>query len=353
MLDRDIEEFIEETIAGKVSTDLATLIKGYKLCAQSEGKSTSYIDLVTACIGLFIRYLDANSLPTNVSLIDAQHIRGFIVHLQSINRFASHPFARPQEGRLSGHTVNTYMRSLRAFWSWLESEEIIADNPFSHVRIPRAPIKVIPTFSDEQYKALLAQVDIASPQGYRNYTIILLLLDTMIRVSELTSCRMEDLNLEGRVLKVWGKGSKERIVPFAKTAQKTLWKYISFHRPEPQMPRQDMLFLTADGRPMTKNRVEAIIKSYGGKAGIDGVRVSPHTFRHTGAVSFLRNGGDLFTLQRIMGHASLEVLRGYVNLSQGDLNIVHSKASPLDNLGLKSPSIGHLKGKRSHRERGS
>ena len=353
MLDRDIEEFIEKTIAEKENTDLASLMKGYKLCAQSEGKSTSYINLVTGCISLFIRYLDANGLPTNVSAINAQHIRGFIIHLQSVNRFADHPFARPQEGGLSGHTINTYMRSLRAFWSWLESEEIIGDNPFSHLRIPRAPIKVIPTFSEEQYKALLAQVDITSPQGYRNYTILLLLLDTMIRVSELTSCRMEDLNLEGRVIKVWGKGSKERVVPFAKTAQKALWKYISFHRPEPQIPRQDMLFLTADGRPMTKNRVEAIIKSYGRKAGMVGVRVSPHTFRHTGAVNFLRNDGDIFSLQRIMGHASLEVLRGYVNLSQCDVNTVHSKASPLDNLGLKAPRIGHSKGKHSHRDRGS
>jgi len=346
MLDRDIEDFIEKTIAEKESTDLASLMKGYKLCAQSEGKSTSYINLITACIGLLTRYLDANSLPTNVSRINAQHIRGFVVHIQSVNRFADHPFARPQEGRLSGHTINTYMRSLRAFWSWLESEEIIGDNPFSHLRIPRAPIKVIPTFSEEQYRALLAQVDIASPQGYRNYTILLLLLDTMIRVSELTSCRMEDLNLEGRVIKVWGKGSKERIVPFAKTAQRSLWKYVSFHR-------QDMLFLTADGRPLTKNRVEAIIKYYGRKAGIVGVRVSPHTFRHTGAVNFLRNDGDIFTLQRIMGHASLEVLRGYINLSQCDVNTVHSKASPLDNLGLKAPSIRHLKGKRSRRDRDS
>ena len=100
-----------------------------------------------------------------------------------------------------------------------------------------------------------------------------------------------------------------------------------------------MLFLTADGRPMTKNRVEAILSIYGKKAGIKGVRVSPHTFRHTGAVAFLRNGGDLFSLQRIMGHSSLEVLRGYVNLSQGDLSRVHETASPLDNLGLPTPRV--------------
>jgi len=161
----------------------------------------------------------------------------------------------------------------------------------------------------------------------------------LMRISELIGSQMKDLNLEGRCLKVWGKGSKERIVPFGRITQKALWRYIKFYRPEPLIPRQDMVFLTTDGRQLTKNRVETILKTYGDRAGLKGVRVSPHTFRHTGAVSFLRNGGDLFSLQRIMGHSSLEVLRGYLNLSQNDLNRVHERASPLDNLGLQMPRV--------------
>ena len=218
-------------------------------------------------------------------------------------------------------------------------------NPFTQLKIPKAPQKIIPTFSEQQVRALLAQVDTISPTGFRDYTIFLLLLDTMLRVSELTGCLMEDLNLEARSLRVWGKGAKQRTVPFGRTAQKALWKYITIYRPEPQSPRQDMLFLTADGRPMTKHRIETILKAYGQKADIKGVRVSPHTFRHTGAVEFLRNDGDLFTLQRIMGHSSLQVLRGYVNLSQGDLARVHEKASPLDNLGLPAPKTQRIRAK--------
>ncbi len=177
--------------------------------------------------------------------------------------------------------------------------------------------------------------------------MMLLMLDTMIRVSELTGCRMEDLDLQGRSLKVWGKGSKERVVPFGSTAQKALWKYTTFHRPEPALPRQDRLLLTFDGRPMTKNRVESILKAYGKKAGIEGVRVSPHTFRYTGAVSFLRNGGDLFSLQRIMGHSSIEVLRGYINLNYDDPNRVHRTASPLDNFGLTPTHFSQRKRRRA------
>jgi integrase/recombinase XerD len=333
----EVEEFIVELPGKKSRTDLGNLIGGYGLCARAEGKSLNYISLVTASVRFFIRYLEENGLPRDASRINARHIRGFVLHLKSANRFSEHPFARPQNTGLTGHTINTYMRSLRAFWSWLLSEGIIDYSPFSNLRIPRAPKKVIPTFSDEQIKALLAAIDPSSPEGFRNHTIVLMLLDTMIRVSELTGCRKEDLNLEGRCLKVTGKGDRERIVPFGRMLQKALWRYITLYRHEPLIPRQDMLFLTADGTPMTKNRIEFILNTYGKRAGISGVRVSPHTFRHTGAVAFLRNGGDLFTLQRIMGHSSLEILRGYVNLNQDDLNRIHEKASPLDNLEIPKP----------------
>jgi len=334
MLNEEVESFLQDVLSKKRRTDLSYLIDGYALCSRSEGKSPNYIYLVTISARLFLRYLEEKGLSTEAAEIDTQLIRRFILHLQGVNRFAEHPFAKPQDSGLSGHTINTYMRSLRAFWCWLEDEGIIDKNPFCQLRIPKPPKKVIPTFSEEQIRALLAQANTSSPTGFRNYTMMLLLLDTMMRVSELTSCQMEALSFEGRCLKIWGKGSKERIVPFGRTVQKALWRYVTFYRPEPQILHQDNVFLTAEGRPMTKNRVEAFLKAYGKKVGIRGVRVSPHTFRHTGAVAFLRNGGDLFTLQRIMGHSSLEVLRGYVNLSLADLSRVQAKASPLDNLRL-------------------
>ena len=133
-----------------------------------------------------------------------------------------------------------------------------------------------------------------------------------------------------------GKGSKERFVPIGATTQKLLWKYIKLYRPEPALPRFDNVFLTKDGRPLTKNRVEAMMKKYGRKAGISGVRCSPHTLRHTACVMWIRNGGDIFSLQRITGHSSLEVLRGYVNLAQGDILAAHQRYSAVDNLDLKA-----------------
>ncbi len=334
MFDKELDDFLKQLLRRERKTEVEQLIEGYKFCARAEGKSNNYICLVASSVEFLRQYLEAKNLSTDVTKISVQAIRGFILHLQSATRFSIHPFARPQAGNLSGCTINTYMRSIRAFWSWLTVEGIIEENPFSQLKIPKAPQKVVPTFSDEQVKDLLAQADKSSTIWFRNYVIMLVLLDTMMRVSELTGCRIEDLNFETRCLKVWGKGSKERIVPFGRTTQKALWRYVTFYRPESCLPRQDMLFLTAAGSPLTKNRVETILKIYGKRPGIKGVRISPHTFRHTGAVAFLRNGGDLFTLQRIMGHSSLEVLRGYVNLSQSDLRRVHESASPLDNLGI-------------------
>ncbi|MFP3880409.1 MAG: tyrosine-type recombinase/integrase [Dehalococcoidia bacterium] len=189
-------------------------------------------------------------------------------------------------------------------------------------------------------------VDISSPTSYRDYCILLTLLDTGIRCTELTSLRLADLNLESRLLKVSGKGSKERHVPIGAKVQKAVWKYLHRYRPEPAIPKHDQVFLTRDSHPLTKDRVEAIVERYGSKAGITGVRVSPHTFRHTMAVTFLRNGGDVFSLQRILGHSSLEVLRGYANLVYSDISRVHQRNSPADNLDFKPPRLSTPRSKR-------
>jgi integrase/recombinase XerD len=238
------------------------------------------------------------------------------------------------------------LRALQAFWSWLARESFIKENPFDRLRIPKPPKKIIPVFTEEQLRQLLAAIEMTSATGYRDYAIILTLLDTGVRCGELIGLRLTDINLESRLLKVWGKGSKERLVPIGAKVQKALWKYLARYRPDPATPRYDNIFLTLTGHPLTKDRLEAIVERYGEKAGISGVRVSPHTFRHTMAVTFLRSGGDVFSLQRILGHSQLEVLRGYINLAQADISRVHQRHSPADNLEFKvSPT--HRKGRAS------
>lgn len=333
----DIDRLLDELLQKKSTNQLDKLLEGYRLSAQSEGKSPNTIAIVAASVRYLQEFLTANNRSTNVSEVGVEELWRFIVYLRERPRFAHHRFTRPQGGHLSGHTINGYLRALRAFWSWLKREDFIEENPFTRLKIPKAPKKVIPIFTEEQLHQLFAAIDVTSPTGYRDYTIILTLLDTGIRCSELTGLKVADVNLESRLLKVWGKGSKERLVPIGANVQKALWKYLTRYRTEPATPRYEQVFLTRNGRPLTKDRLEAIVERYGKRAGIIGVRVSPHTFRHTMAVTFLRNGGDVFSLQSILGHSQLEVLRGYINLAQSDISRVHRRNSPADNLEFRLP----------------
>jgi integrase/recombinase XerD len=252
-----------------------------------------------------------------------------------------HPFTGPQKKGLTGHTVNCYLRALRAFWSWLEAEEFIDINPFNKIIIPKPPKKIMTPFSEEQIRTLLSVIDTKPATGFRDWTIILTLLDAGIRVTELTELKLENVNLMQRCLKINGKGNKERIVPVGISVQRALAKYINKYRPNPIYPLSDNLFLNRDGMPLTPNRIQSIIERYALKAKIQGVRASPHTFRHTFAISYLRNGGDVFTLQRILGHETLDMVRNYVNLTQYDLQEAHLRCSPVDNLKIKvkKPSV--------------
>jgi integrase/recombinase XerD len=232
--------------AQRSPTDLANLSAGYRLCAKSEGKSKSTIDIVTSSIRYFEQFLISDGMETDVTLITAREIRAFILYLQRKSCFSEHPYIQPRQHGLSSHTVHCYLRSVRAFWSWLADEEIIHDNPFHRVKLPRVTKKVIPTFSPSQLQGLLSAINTSTDEGFRDYAMILTLLDSGLRVSELTGIRMDDLMLDDGLIKVLGKGGKERHIPVGTQVQRLLWRYISRHRPQPLNPNGDFLFLTRD-----------------------------------------------------------------------------------------------------------
>ncbi len=165
--------------------------------------------------------------------------------------------------------------------------------------------------------------------------MILTLLDTGMRVSEMCHLQVDNVWLDEGIVKVLGKGNKERLIPIGRQVQRILWRYLRRHRPPPVGSRDYPFFLTQEGKPLNKDRVEKILSSYGRKVQIKGVRCSPHTLRHTAAVNFLRNGGDAFSLQRLLGRASLEMTRRYCELADIDVKRAHQTASPVDNLESK------------------
>lgn len=122
------------------------------------------------------------------------------------------------------------------------------------------------------------------------------------------------------------------MVPIGSIVQKSLWKYMDHYRPQPLTQNVTRLFLSDDGLPLTKSGIQQMLRRYGRRAGITGVRCSPHTFRHTFAKNYILNGGNIFSLQKILGHSSLASVRSYLNLFASDIKRQHQRFSPVDNL---------------------
>ena len=307
--------------------ELGNLIQGFRLSCQTEGKSPRTTEWYTSFLGRFLLFLETDSCPTNITGIDRNHIRAFILYLQ---QEAKTPYTGKQ---LSDCTIQGYVRTLKVFFSWAIREEYIESNPMTNIPVPKATVKVVTTFSSEQVAELLWLCGRSNGHGHRNLTIILLLLDSGIRVSELVSIELDDVNLaEGDIKIRRAKGNKERIVPIGSLVQKTLWKYINCYRSRPVTDRVCRLFLSESGMPLTKSGIQQMLRRYGKRVGIAGVRCSPHTFRHSFAKNYLLNGGDIFSLQKILGHSSLASVRIYLNLFASDIKKQHQRFSPVDNL---------------------
>ncbi|MFC2058330.1 tyrosine-type recombinase/integrase [Chloroflexota bacterium] len=230
---------------------------------------------------------------------------------------------------MSLETVANYTRAIKSFFSFLAREELLPENPMRKVRSPKAPRKVMPTFTEAELERLLSQPNKKSPLGFRDYTFMLTLVDTGIRLSELRGLCLGDVDLANGYLRVMGKGGKERYVPIGAKLSKVLLKYQMLHRTRDSGCQS--FFLTRDGRLISQKKVQELIRKYGERAGIR-KRCSPHTFRSTSAVLYLRNGGDPFSLQKKLGHSSLAMTRRYSELADSDVRAAHLKYSPADRL---------------------
>jgi len=164
----------------------------------------------------------------------------------------------------------------------------------------------------------------------RDRAIILTLLDTGMRVSELCGMRIKDYDSESGRLMITGKGSKTRFVYLGKVSSQSLWSYMLERYPSQKPPKDDPLFTDLYGiHPLTRQNVLQFIKRLGNHAGV--INVHPHKFRHTFAIEFLRNGGNVFELQQLLGHSELDMVKRYVQIAQIDLETSARRASPADN----------------------
>lgn len=231
---------------------------------------------------------------------------------------------------VSRNTIARTYGGLRCFFGFLSRERMIPQNPFQLVEKPRMEKKLVKPLSMDQARLLLAAIKTKRWTDHNLRTIMVLVLDTGLRVSEVTSLRRDQVDFHAGVLRVMGKGAKEREVPFGVTAKQALWSYIARRG---EIPGQDLLFVNRYGGKLCRYWVEKSLRNLGRAVGIEGVRVSPHTLRHTFATQYIKNGGDAFSLQKILGHSTLDMVRVYVGLADTDVAQLHRRFSPMDRIG--------------------
>ncbi|MCA1059779.1 tyrosine-type recombinase/integrase [Rossellomorea aquimaris] len=227
-------------------------------------------------------------------------------------------------------SVNTRLRAIRAYFNFLYERNYLPTNPMRDVKQVRDRKSVIATFSVKQLNDLLNQPDLKTFTGVRDYTLMLLLVETGIRANELVGLKITDIHWDESNLLIRNtKGYKQRMVPLSVTMKDQLRRYSAIRG---VIVDCDSLFVTVDETPLTKRQIQNRISQYGKDAKISNVRCSPHTFRHTFAKLSVKNGAGIFELQTILGHTTMDMVKTYVNLFSDDVKDKHRKFSPLNNL---------------------
>lgn len=275
--------------------------------------------------------------PAHLSSLAPDLLREFLAYAGAAcpeGRYGSDRASTKRAARPA--TVHAAFRILRAFTNFCLAEGLLTETPLKNVRPPRIPKDQIQPFTEAQIQTLLNQVR-GGLTPERDTALIYLLLDTGMRVSELCSLVMGDINRGSGLLRVVGKGDKERSVFMGVKARRALWRHLEVNRrnADDRAPVFCGFRGHTPGAALTESGVGKVIHKAGVASGIQQVRCSPHTFRHTFAINFLRNGGDLFELQEVMGHEDPSVLRRYVKLAEQDLAEAHRSASPADRMKLR------------------
>jgi site-specific recombinase XerD len=300
---------------------LSQAIEGYFIAAHARRLSPGTLADYNNILSKFEAFVGPN-LP--LADIDAADIRAFFNSLDG----------------LSAKTLRNHHTGLSALWTWAIKEGLLTEHILRQVDAPRPERPEIIPYTEADIKALIAatersraysrpqkrRCDHARPTALRDQAILLLLVDTGLRASELCSLRLRDVDLKNQRIRVMGKGRKERLLPISPRTTQALWRY---QATQDKRPDTAVLFITRSNLPMDRNGLRHLLDHCGQRAQVQGVTV--HRFRHTFAIMFLRNGGQVFALQRILGHTSLSMVNRYLALAQADIENAHRDASPVSN----------------------
>ncbi len=293
----------------------------------------------------YINYLEVerNASPYTVrnyvtDLLGSKNIKGFfgflsergITSLDEVDRSLLRDYlSYLVEQNLVKASIARKLSAIRSFYRYLIREEIISTSPVATTSSPKLD-KRLPSFlTTDEITRLLEAPDLSTPQGQRDRALLELLYASGLRVSELANLNLEQVNLNSREIRVWGKGSKERMVLMGEPAARALTAYLNQGRLELLgNKRSSALFLNRYGERLTERSVQIEIQEIAEKAGI-GKRVHPHMLRHTFATHLLDGGADLRVVQELLGHANLSSTQIYTHVSKSQAKKVYLSAHPM------------------------
>ena len=232
------------------------------------------------------------------------------------------------EGGAKPRSTARQLSSFRRFFRYLLREGVRSEDPTAQIAMPKIGRALPQSLTEEEVEALLAAPNVSDPLGHRDHTMLEVLYATGVRVSELINLKVTQINLNQGVLRIVGKGDRERLIPMGDEVQDWLREFIAGPRVEILLERQtEYLFPTRRGDRMTRQAFWHIIKRYAKKANVS-KKLSPHTLRHAFATHLLNNGADLRVVQLLLGHSDVSTTQIYTHVARERMKELHSRHHP-------------------------
>lgn len=273
--------------------DIRTLLPDWKRHLRAKNRTPGTIDSYLRCATNLVDYLAAQGMPTAVGAITREHVEAFIGDLLD---------------RLSPATAGKHYRSLQQLFKWLEEDGEIERNPMARMHPPAVPEQPVPVLTDDEIRRLLQAAKGNGFDERRDTAILRVLIDTGIRLGEISGLNLEDVDWDQDVLHVMGKGRRGRAAPFGNKTADALRRYIRARARHPKVGTTNALWLSRQGA-MTSSGLAQVLERRGLQAGVD--HVHPHRFRHSFANNWLAAGGQETDLMRLAGWRSRQMVGRY------------------------------------------
>lgn len=284
-----------------------------KYLLLEKGVAANTLESYTRDIAGFVDFMVQNGIEL-IESVDITAILAWLIHLK-------------KEG-LSARSRARHLVAIRGLFKFLLQEEMINSDPVKTVDIPKTGFYLPEVMTVEEIEKLLAVPDITLPRELRNAAMLEIIYGAGLRVSELINMKVQDINFDAGFVRVFGKGSSERIVPIGSHAKQMTLEWIKTGRPQLlQNITSRYLFVARAGKPMTRQGFWKIIKLYTLKSGIRR-NITPHTFRHSFATHLIEGGADLRSVQTMLGHADIATTQIYTHVSKAHLLEMHKKFHP-------------------------